>query len=63
MLRIIAIVLLCFIVVNLFIGLFHILRGGGKSEKTVRILALRVALSVLLFLLIVLSAWWSSSPE
>lgn len=63
MLRIIAIILLCFIVVNLFAGLFHILRDGGKSTKTVRVLAIRVALSVLLFLIIVISAGLGIFPE
>lgn len=53
MLRIAAILLLCFIVVNLFAGLFHILRGREQGAKAVRMLALRVALSVLLFALIV----------
>ncbi|MBE8158854.1 MAG: DUF2909 domain-containing protein, partial [Betaproteobacteria bacterium] len=56
MLRIIAILLLCFIAVNLFVGLFHILRGKDRGAKAVRILAIRVALSVLLFLLIIISA-------
>ncbi|MGI9306827.1 MAG: DUF2909 domain-containing protein [Gammaproteobacteria bacterium] len=54
--KIIAILLLCFIAVNLFVGLFHILRGKDQGTKTVRILAVRVALSVLLFLLVIVSS-------
>ncbi|MGI9297293.1 MAG: DUF2909 domain-containing protein [Gammaproteobacteria bacterium] len=62
MLRIIAILLLCFIVVNLFAGLFHILRGRDGGAKSVRILALRVALSILLFVLIVAASQFGVFP-
>ena len=57
MIRIITILLLCFIVVNLFAGLFHILRNRKDSHKAVRALTVRVGLSVLLFaVIVVLSA-------
>ena len=55
MLRIIAILIMCFIVISLFWGLVGILRGG-KSTQTVRSLTTRVALAVALFLIIVISA-------
>ncbi len=65
MLRIITILLLCFIVVNLFAGLYHILRnrGGDDSNRAVRALTVRVALSVLLFAVIILLATSGIFPE
>lgn len=63
MLRIIAILLLCFIAVNLFAGLYHILRGKDRGGKAVRLLAVRAALSVLLFMLVLISAQFGIFPE
>ncbi|MGU9951082.1 MAG: DUF2909 domain-containing protein [Gammaproteobacteria bacterium WSBS_2016_MAG_OTU1] len=63
MLRIVAILLLCFIIINLFVGLFYVLRGGKRGTKTVRALTIRVAASVLLFIIILLSAKFGVFPE
>lgn len=65
MLRIITILLLCFIVVNLFAGLYHILRNrqGKDSTRAVRALTWRVVLSVLLFALIVVLATSGILPQ
>ncbi|MGI9346738.1 MAG: twin transmembrane helix small protein [Gammaproteobacteria bacterium] len=63
MIRIISILLLCFIVVNLFIGLFHMLRDRSSSTKTVRALTFRVGLSVALFIFILLSSQLGWFPE
>ena len=59
MLKIAAILLLCFIVVNLFAGLYYVLRGGDRGTKTARALTLRVALSVLLFVFVLIAAQFS----
>ena len=40
MLRVISILLLCFILINLFVGLFHLLRNKGDSNKVVRSLTI-----------------------
>lgn len=65
MLRIIAILLLCFIIVNLFIGLWHLLRdrSGSGSRKMVRALTIRVALTVVLFALIIITAHFGLFPS
>ena len=56
MLRVAAILLICFIIVNLFIGLWHLLREKSSSRKMVRALTIRVVLTVILFALIIISA-------
>ena len=63
MLRIITILLLCFVAVNLFAGLYHILRNRGDSTRAVRALTWRVVLSVLLFALIVVLAAGGVFPQ
>ncbi|MGI9337284.1 MAG: twin transmembrane helix small protein [Gammaproteobacteria bacterium] len=63
MLRIITILLLCFIVVNLVAGLYHILRKSEDSTRAVRALTWRVVFSVLLFVLIVVLATSGILPE
>lgn len=60
MLRIIMIFLLCFVVINLFVGLFYILRGKKTDEKAVRALTIRVAASVALFLVVLVTAYLTS---
>lgn len=64
MLRIIAIVLLCFIVVNLFAGLYHIMRNRKEDPtRAARALTLRVVLSVLLFVFVVVLATSGILPQ
>lgn len=62
MLRIVAILLVCFIIVNLFIGLWHLLREKSSSRKMVRALTIRVVLTVVLFALIIVSAHFGWLP-
>ncbi len=57
MLKIAIAVLLLAIVVSLFSGLFFLIRDGGKTNRVVNSLAIRVALSVLLLVLIIISLW------
>lgn len=45
------------IVVSLGVALYHLSTGKGDSTKLVRSLTVRIALSVLLFALLML-AWW-----
>lgn len=57
MLKILIVVLLLAVVVSLFSGLFFLIRDGGKTNRVINSLALRVALSVLLLMVILLSLW------
>jgi hypothetical protein len=45
------------IVLSLGSALVHLVRGKGDSRKMARALTIRVALSILLFILL-LAAWW-----
>ncbi|EBA00867.1 MAG: twin transmembrane helix small protein [Marinobacter sp.] len=57
MLKILIVALLLAVIVSLFSGLFFLIRDGGKTNRVINSLALRVALSVLLLLVILLSLW------
>lgn len=55
--KIIVLVAMAAVLVNLFIALFHLTRGGeGDSRKTLRSLTWRLAISIALFLLLFLAA-------
>ncbi|WP_223787281.1 twin transmembrane helix small protein [Marinicella meishanensis] len=51
------IVILLFILFSLGSAMFYLVKGKGQSQNTVRFLTVRVALSVLLFLFIILAAY------
>jgi hypothetical protein len=57
MLKTLIVTLLLAVIVSLFSGLFFLIRDGGKTNRVINSLVLRVALSVLLLLVIVLSLW------
>ncbi|TGN39428.1 twin transmembrane helix small protein [Marinobacter confluentis] len=57
MLKILIVVLLLAVLVSLFSGLFFLIRDGGKTNRVLNSLALRVALSVALLAVIMLSLW------
>jgi hypothetical protein len=54
--RILVFVLLAAIVSSLGIGLFHLSSGRGDSNKMLRALTVRIALSIVLFVLLII-AW------
>jgi hypothetical protein len=54
--RIVVVLLLAGIVSSLFIGLYHLTSGKGDSNKMLRALTYRIALSLVLFALLML-AW------
>lgn len=55
--KIIVLVAMAAVLVNLFIALFHLSRGGqGDARKTLRALTWRLGLSIALFLLLYLAA-------
>jgi len=57
MLKILIVALLLAVIVSLFSGLFFLIRDGGKTNRVINSLALRVALSLLLLMVILLSLW------
>ena len=58
MIKILIIVTLFAIVISLGSALFHMARGKGDSKKMARALTVRIALSVALFILLML-AWYN----
>ena len=56
MLKLLVLLLLAAILVSLFSGLFYLNRDQGDSRRMLRALTFRIALSVLLFLLLLI-AW------
>ena len=53
MLKVAIVILLLAIIVSLFSGLFFLVRDGVKTRRLVNSLALRVALSLLLLVLVI----------
>jgi hypothetical protein len=58
MIKILIILVLAAIVASLGSGLFHLVKDEGRSKRMVNALTLRIALSVLLFVLLFV-AWRS----
>ena len=56
MIKILIVLTLAAIVASLFSGLFHLVRDEGQSKRMVNALTVRIALSVLLFILLFV-AW------
>lgn len=57
MLKVLIVVLLLAVMVSLFSGLFFLIRDGGKTNRVVNSLAVRVALSLLLVAVVLVSMW------
>jgi cytochrome bd-type quinol oxidase subunit 2 len=58
MIKLLIVVVLVAIVVSLGSGLFHLVKDDGQSKRMVNALTVRIALSVLLFVLLFV-AWKS----
>ena len=56
MIKLLILLTLAAIVASLFSGLFHLVRDEGQSRRMVNALTVRIALSVLLFILLFV-AW------
>jgi hypothetical protein len=56
MIKVLIVLTLAAIVASLFSGLFHLVKDEGQSKRMVNALTVRVALSVLLFILLFV-AW------
>lgn len=57
MLKILIVVLMLAVLVSLFSGLFFLIKDGGKTNRVLNSLALRVALSVALLAVILIALW------
>ncbi|SHM02708.1 twin transmembrane helix small protein [Vreelandella subglaciescola] len=57
MLKTLIIILMLAVIVSLFSGLFFLIKDGGKTNRVVNSLAIRVTLSVLLLSVILLTLW------
>lgn len=60
MLKAVIVVLMLAVVASLFSGLFFLIRDGGKTNRVVNSLAVRVALSILLLAVILIALWQGS---
>ena len=60
--KIIVVILLLAVVVSLFSGLFFLYKDKGKSSRVVNSLTLRVAFSISLFLLLMISYYFGFFP-
>ncbi len=57
MLKFLIVVLMLAVLVSLFSGLFFLIKDGGKTNRVLNSLALRVVLSVMLLAVILISLW------
>lgn len=60
--RIIVIIFLVLIVASLGSGLYYLIKDKGQSERTVKALTVRVALSITLFVLLMLGFYFGLIP-
>ncbi|HTN32965.1 MAG TPA: twin transmembrane helix small protein [Marinobacter sp.] len=60
MLKILIVLLMLAVMVSLFSGLFFLIKDGGKTNRVVNSLAVRVALSIILLVVILIALWQGS---
>jgi hypothetical protein len=61
--RIVVIAFLVVIILSMGSALIYLIRDKGKSDRTVKALTLRVALSVTLFLLLMIGYYFGLIPK
>lgn len=61
--RYVVIAFLVFIVLSLGSALYYLVRDKGSSDRTVKALTVRVALSITLFLLLMLGFYFGIIPK
>ncbi len=57
MLKVVIVVMLISVLISLFTGLVFLIRDGGRTNRVVNSLAVRVGLSLALIALIVVALW------
>lgn len=60
MLKALIIILMLAVMASLFSGLFFLIKDGGKTNRVVNSLAVRVTLSILLLVIISIALWQGS---
>ena len=61
--RYLVLVFVAFILFSLFSALYFLIRDKGRSTRTVKALTIRVVLSIVLFVLLVLSFHFGFIPQ
>ncbi len=61
--RILALLLIFLILASLASALYYLVKDKGKSERTVKMLTVRIALSFILFALLMLGHYLGVIPE
>lgn len=61
--KIVIVVFLILILASLGSALFYLMKDKGTGDRTVKALTLRVALSIALFLLLMLGYWFGLFPQ
>ena len=61
--RLLVLVFVAFILFSLFSALYFLVKDRGRSTRTVKALTIRVVLSIVLFVLLVLSFHFGFIPE
>lgn len=54
--KMLVLILLCFIVISLFSGLFFLVKDKGQTKRTVNALTIRIGLSVLVIVIVMIAA-------
>ncbi len=62
MIRILGVLLICFILVSLLIGMVNIVRDRSRSTRVARALTWRVVLSITLFVVVMLAIFHEQGP-
>jgi len=63
MTKMLGVLLVCFILVNLFMGLVNIVRDRSQQHRVVRNFTLRVVFSVALFVVAMLAIYFEQAPS
>jgi heme/copper-type cytochrome/quinol oxidase subunit 4 len=61
--KVVVVVLLVAVIASLFSGLYFLYKDKGQSNRVVISLTIRVALSITVFLILILSYWFGLVPE
>jgi hypothetical protein len=61
--RILALLFIVFILASLASALYYLIKDKGQSDRTVKMLTVRVALSLTLFLLLMGGYWLGIIPQ
>ena len=61
--RFVVLVFVVFILFSLFSALYYLIKDRGRSTRTVKALTIRVALSIVLFVLLLLSFHFGFIPQ